>query len=360
MRSEAAQMVSQSQNQSQAIHPFENTDEEALLSMRICDLPIGIAGTWLADAVNQLYQELDAKGIDFHPECYLADEWFTPVEEPVIGIPFYLAHPVLLKLEKKFMLEAEGESKEGCLQLLRHEAGHALSYAYGLHKKKKWKDIFGSPSQEYGDTYRFRPYSKNFVRHLGGFYAQFHPDEDFVETFAVWLTPHSGWEQRYKGWKALEKLHYVDALMKEVHQKPPLKIRGRQLWHMRTLRITLRNYYKKKRAAWAEEFPDFHDDHLYKMFGRSDKSPSCGMQAAQLINTYRRRILEDVCFWSGERKYVINNLIKSITKRCQALELILTDTQVVTLMRLTTYITTLAMNYAYTGRYRGDKKKRKH
>jgi hypothetical protein len=349
-----------SQDQTKPVNRIEEANEEVLLSTRICDLPIGITGTWLDDSVQQLYRELDAKGIGFHPECYLADEWFTPVNEPVIGIPFYLAHPALLRLEKKFMLEAEGESRDGCLQLLRHEAGHALSYAYALHRKKKWKDIFGSPAKEYGETYRFRPYSRNYVRHLGGFYAQFHPDEDFVETFAVWLTPDSDWERRYQGWKAMDKLRYVDALMKGIHGKPPLKARGQRPWHIRALRVTLRNYYKKKRDAWAEEFPDFHDDHLCRIFGRPADNPSSCLKAAQLIKNYHRKILEDVCFWSGERKYVINNLVNNITKRCRALELALTDTEALTLMKLSTYITTLAMNYAYTGRYRGDKKKRKH
>ena len=225
---------------------LNHTSAEQLLDTRLCDLPIAIEGTWLEECVRQLYAELDARALSFHPPCYLADEWLTPEGEPLIGIPFYLAHPVLIKLEHKMMLEAEGEGKLWCMQLLRHEAGHAFTYAYGLNERKDWQGVFGSSQEAYGDTYKFKPYSKSFVRHLDGFYAQYHPDEDFVETFAVWLTPGSNWRERYRGWKALEKLQFVDALMDEIKGRPPLKSRGRALWRQKRLTITLRKYYLKK------------------------------------------------------------------------------------------------------------------
>ena len=123
--------------------------EEQLLSTRICDLPIAIEGTWLEECVKELYAELQARGLVFFPECYLADEWLTPEGEVAIGIPFYLAHPALIKLERRMMLEAEGEGKLWCMQLLRHEAGHAFSYAYHLHKKRPWQKIFGSSKEKY-------------------------------------------------------------------------------------------------------------------------------------------------------------------------------------------------------------------
>src|SRR5262249_46152809 len=145
-----------------------------------------------------------------------------------IGIPFYLAHPRLIELEKKMMLEAEGETDDWCMRLLRHEAGHAICYAYHLQRKPGWKKLFGDPAQEYPETYRFRPYSKNYVRHLEQCYAQFHPDEDFVETFAVWLTPGLDWRQQYKGWGALQKLEFVDKLMGGVRGlSPPVKSQKR-------------------------------------------------------------------------------------------------------------------------------------
>ncbi len=185
-------------------------DNESLLKIRIKDLGLSIQETPLESYVQIVHQELDSKELIFKPPYYLADEWLCPDEEPIIGIPFYLAHPRLKKLEMEMILEVEGETKEEFLQLMRHETGHVYNYAYKLHKKREWKTLFGDFTKDYPDTYVPRPYSRRFVRHLDNCYAQYHPDEDFAETFAVWLTPDSNWKEVYKGWKkALSKLEYV-------------------------------------------------------------------------------------------------------------------------------------------------------
>src|SRR5207302_1162628 len=111
----------------------------------------------------------------------------------------------------------EGETKEWFMQLMRHEAAHAYTYAYRLQRKKKWQRIFGHTSrEETPNTYRPRPFSRSYVMHLDDWYAQAHPDEDFAETFAIWLTPELDWRKRYAGWKALRKLEYVDELMRSL------------------------------------------------------------------------------------------------------------------------------------------------
>ena len=338
--------------------------EEQLLSARLCDLPIAIEGTWLEDCVRQLYGELSAKGLVFHPICYLADEWLTPEGETVIGIPFYLAHPVLIKLEHKMMLEAEGEGQAWCMQLLRHEAGHAFSYAYDLHKRADWQKIFGSSQEEYGDTYKFKPYSKSFVSHLDGFYAQYHPDEDFVETFAVWLTPDIDWAARYKGWKALDKLKFVDAMMSEIKGKSPIKKVGRKLWNQKKLTITLRNYYRKKRLEEQEEFPDFHDVQLSRIFKslsaeewiafKKEQRKNKDLVTAELvIRKYSKNILNSVDRCTGERKYIISDLLKNIALRARQLNMIVGDTETLAVMRLSVYVTSLIANYIHTGWFKG-------
>ena len=215
--------------------------EERLLASRICDLPVRIEGSWLQPRVDQLYRELRERKIAFEPVCYLSDEWQTPENQPVIGVPFFLAHPRLIALEEKMMLEAEGKTHEWCMKLMRHEAGHALSYAYRLQRKRSWQKLFGRTSQAYEETYRFRPYSKSFVRHLDYYYAQYHPDEDFAETFAVWLTPNIDWRKQYQGWKALDKLIFVDQLMKSLEGKAPLMGKGVQRWKASAIRRTLRD-----------------------------------------------------------------------------------------------------------------------
>ena len=107
------------------------------------------------------------------------------------------------------------------MRYLRHEAGHAFNYAYRLYDRPDWRKMFGPYSRPYRDRYRADPFSRDFVRHILGWYAQKHPDEDFAETFAVWLTPHLDWRQLYEGWGATPKLEYVDKVMKEIaHQIP--------------------------------------------------------------------------------------------------------------------------------------------
>jgi hypothetical protein len=332
---------------------LSNINEDELLNVKICDLPLKIEGTWLQECVEELYKELDSKEIKFKPLCYLTDEWFTPDGEPVVGIPFFLAHPTLMKLERKVMLDVEGGTKNWCMKLLRHETGHAINYAYKLYRRKKWQKIFGKFSADYPDTYRFRPYSRSFVKHLEDYYAQYHPDEDFAETFAVWLTPHSDWEKKYKGWKALVKLRYIDELMKELKSKEPIIKRGKKYWQLSSLRITLKNYYKKKRCFYAEDFPDFHDSNLNKIFIK--KSGEKEGAAADLIKKYRKNILDSISIWTGEKKYIINDLLETVIDRCKDLHLIIGDSEEISLLKISIYVTTLIMNYSYTGRFRKNR-----
>jgi len=329
--------------------------EEELLRLRVCELPLNLEGTWLEECVKELYQELEDKGFHFKPPCYLADEWLTPDKEPVVGVPFFLAHPALIRLEKKMVLDAEGSTRSWCMKLLRHEAGHALNYAYKLYRRKKWQKIFGQFSKEYDETYRFRPYSRNFVRHLEDYYAQYHPDEDFAETFAVWLTPNLKWRAQYKGWKAIEKLNYVDELMSEIKDKEPLVKKGKKYWEASRMRITLKNFYKKKRHSYMEDFPDFHDSNLRKIFvfieppERSYSKKNKEILAANTIRRYKKDILNNVAKWTGEKKYVINDLLDTIIQRCKALGLLSGESESLAVLRISTYITALVMNYLYTG-----------
>lgn len=328
--------------------------EAELLDLRICDLPVKIAGSWLEGCINDLYQELDKKDIRFKPKCYLADEWLAPDKEPVIGIPFFLADPKLTKLEKKMMLEAEGNNRNWCMKLLRHEAGHALNYAYKLYRRQSWRKIFGKFGQKYPDNYRFRPYSRSFVRHLEDYYAQYHPDEDFAETFAVWLTPGLNWRKKYKGWRALDKLFYLDKIMGEIKEKEPLVKKGNKHWQHSTMKIKLKNFYKKKKYYYAENFPDFHDINLKKIFvGKNDFAKVIGKPklASKFINNYKKEIINSTASWTGEKKYVISELINTIIKRCKELELSIETPETKVLVDTTAYITTLIMNYTHTGKF---------
>lgn len=328
------------------------THDELLLK-RLKELPLSIKGTWLEKCVNKLYVELSRKGIKFRPECYLADEWLTPDKVPVVGIPFYLAHPVLIKLEKKMMFEVEGGTKKSCMELLRHETGHAINYAYKLYKDKKWRKLFGRFSKEYGDFYRFRPYSKSFVRHLDNYYAQCHPDEDFAETFAVWLNPDRNWREEYKGWKAMDKLVFMNETMRQISEKDPVVGGGKKHWHIVALSGTLKNYYKKKKDLWQEEFPDFHDGYLAKIFIKKNGKDPDIIPASQIIKKYKKNMLDSIALCTGERRFMINDILRELIKRCDKLKLCAKEDTGVMVGEVASYVTMLIMNYIYTGRFKG-------
>ena len=178
---------------------WQRLSDEALLQVRLRDLNLRIAGTPLARCVRRLYAELEAAGLRFRPHCWLADEWFSPDGIPGIAIPFYLSHPRLRRLERRMMREVEGGNTNWMMRILRHEAGHAIDSAYRLRRRRRWRDVFGPASLRYPESYRPRPGSRRFVQHLGSWYAQSHPTEDFAETFAVWLKRGPSWRRAYAG-----------------------------------------------------------------------------------------------------------------------------------------------------------------
>lgn len=334
--------------QQEAIFKWARWSEKKLMQMRLCDLGLSIKGTELEGCIDEFYRELDAKGLSFHPQCYLSDEWSVPDGEPIIGIPFFLAHPRLKHLEQKLCLDVEGGTKRAFMRLIRHEAGHAFNYAYLLHRRKHWKKLFGPFSKEYSDAYNYRPYSKSYVRHLDDWYAQCHPDEDFAETFAVWLTPNRDWAKEYKGWKALEKLRYVDGLMKEIGSRSPKVKKGQKYCDATRMKTRLKTYYEKKKREHWEDYPDFHDFDLKRIFTLG----TSGSSAPRFLRRYRKDITAEVAAWTGGKKFVINDLLGDLIERASDLKLRLNFSEAQTLLKVTAYLTSLMMNYLITGSFK--------
>jgi hypothetical protein len=158
-------------------------------------------------------------GIRFRPHVWLSEEWFSPDGVPGIAVPFYLAHPRLMRLERKMTREVEGGNVNWLMRILRHEAGHAIDSAYRCGRRRALARAVRAGLEPYRARYRARPASRHHVQHLGDWYAQSHPTEDFAETFAVWLAPRSGWQRRYASWPALRKLRFVQQLA--ANRRPP-------------------------------------------------------------------------------------------------------------------------------------------
>ena len=329
--------------------------DEELLALRICDLGVRIEGSELEPRLGQFHDDLAARGVTLRPDCYLGDEWFSPAGAPAIAIPFYLAHPRLKALELRQMLEVEGGTTEWCQMLLRHECGHAIDHAYQFSSRKDWQSIFGSPETEYApETYTPRPYSRSFVRHLPNWYAQAHPDEDFAETFAVWLSsPPDDWRQRYRGWKALEKLEYIDSLMQETATNKPVVKRGRRISEARKLRTTLARHYAVRRKLYAEDFPDFYDADLRSILGNGEPgSESPPETAARFMRQHRAALIASIVQWTGQRKYTVSMLVQKFIHRCQQLKLKAPAQPARLYFDLASYLAALVTNHLYTGRFK--------
>jgi len=323
---------------------WEKLPDEEILQMRVRDLCLQIQGSALETLIEKLYEELDVKGIAFHPPCYLADEWLCPDKIPIIGIPFFLAHPRLKNIEKKIMLEVEGGAEKPFMKLLRHECGHALNYAYKFYKKTRWRELFGPFSAKYSDSYYYQPYSRRFVIHLKYNYAQAHPDEDFAETFAVWLTPNSNWQRKYCGWPVIKKLQYVDAIMNKINNQTPATTAKKHLpWSASRMTSTLSAYYDRKRRDLGSDFHGFYDDSLKELF-RTKRSGAATTKASTFIRQHSRLITNNVARWTGHRKYDINQLIGRFIARCDALDLYAIDSQADDIIAVTSLLTAIARN----------------
>jgi hypothetical protein len=294
--------------------------DRALLDLRFCDLDLKIERSELQPRIRQLYDELEKRGLRLRPPCWLSSEWFSPHDTPGIAIPFYLAHPRLRELESRMMKEVEGGTKNWCMQLLRHEAGHAYETAYRLTERKQWQRLFGRASRKYPEYYSPKPLSRNFVLHLDWWYAQSHPVEDFAETFAVWLRPGSQWRKDYKDWPALAKLEYVDEIMRGIAGKPALVRPGPHMEPLRQLRQTLREHYRQKQERYGGASLDFFDLDLRRLFPPSPRRRT-QVSAARFLRRISPKLRQRVAAWTGGHAYVVNLVLKDMIQRSRELGL---------------------------------------
>lgn len=306
---------------------LDRLSKDKLLDLRMCDLGVTLEGTWLETAIDRVRDEIRAAGLaHFRPHFYLADEWCSPDEVPGVGIPFYLAHPRLVRLERRMMFEVEGGARAECMMLLRHEVGHALQHAYNLQRRRRWQKTFGKASLEYPDFYRPNPTSREFVEHLDGWYAQAHPVEDFAETFAVWVTPRSNWRERYEGWPAVAKLEYMDELAQDLSdEKHQVRSRAKP-YSITQLRHTLRRHYERRQEHYRPGFTDQYDRELALIFGDGAQYRR-RETAASFLRRHRREIRRQVARFTGEYQFTIDQVLRDIIGRCKELGLRLAQSE---------------------------------
>ncbi|MEO8192437.1 MAG: hypothetical protein ABI681_01220 [Gemmatimonadales bacterium] len=318
-------------------------ERQTLMARKISDLGLSIAGTRVERMVEQLYRELESKGLAFRPPVYLSDQWGCPDGTPIIGVPFYLADPRLERIEDDF---AEGiESDQESMRYMRHEAGHAFNYAYRLYDRPDWRQTFGPYSRPYRERYRADPFSHDYVRHILGWYAQKHPDEDFAESFAVWLTPDLDWRKAYEGWPAVAKLEYVERVMREVaHDTPETPDLTDADLPVTAMRYSLEDHYRHSADTIPITDSGTFDGDLRNIFASESESPN-GQHAKAFLTSHRREIVGRIAYWTGESTSAVRQFVDSLRTRSELLDLRVRGLEASTLIELTAFGTAVMMNY---------------
>ncbi len=303
-------------------HAWESLSDDQLLSLRFCDLGLRVEQSPVHESIQRLYEELDARGIRFRPHCWFSQEWFSPDGVPGIAIPFYLAHARLARIERHYMREVEGGNRNWLMRILRHEAGHAFDSAYRLRRRRHWREVFGPASLPYPDSYRPRPGSRQFVQHLGSWYAQAHPTEDFAETFAVWLKPRSAWRREYLDWPALAKLEFIDQVVSEIGESPAPVEQRITIEDVREDTRTLRQHYEHKHARYRTPRRSGADELLLKIFTAHPARRSTP-RAARVVREMRQGLRRQLVRSGTFSEYLVHQVLRLVIERCDSLDLYL-------------------------------------
>ncbi|MFL6602065.1 MAG: putative zinc-binding metallopeptidase [Steroidobacteraceae bacterium] len=300
--------------------PWTRLSDEELLALRFCDLKLSIERSPLKRRVDRLYSELEGRGIQVRPHVWLSEEWFSPDGVPGIAVPFYLAHPRLEKLERHIMREVEGGNGRWFMRILRHEAGHAVDNAYRLRRRKRWREVFGPASLQYPNRYKARPGSRRYVHHLGEWYAQAHPTEDFAETFAVWLKPNSDWRRSYADWPAFHKLSVVEELVASVRGQPaPVRNKSR-IEPIDLNTRTLAEHYRRRLARNHQIRRGLTDELLKRIF--SAQKPRRGAtRASALLRAHKNPLVNAVARELGMERYSVHQILRMLIERSESLQL---------------------------------------
>ena len=317
-------------------------------------LGLAIAGTRLEPLVDAFRRELAAVGLRrLAPRFYLSTEWGVAFGTVAIAIPFYLARPDLAKLHVERTGMIEGFDATEFLRYLRHEMGHVVNYAYKLYERQQWVQAFGAITQPYVEEYRPQPFSRRFVRHLPGWYAQKHPDEDWAETFAVWMTPGLDWRTEYGDRPtALGKLVLCDKLMREIADAAPLVTDDELDEDVATLGYSLDDFYRGWDAS-APDVPPGLDGSLRAVFAAHAKSATTELRdGAPLLRRLEPTLCTEVFRWTGHFPERTRPLVRQLAERAATLALrypAADEPRVI--VALTALVTALAMNHVHHGSY---------
>lgn len=329
---------------------WQQWSDEEILGLSLRKLGLRLEGSYVERAAVQLFDELKKKQIMFRPHFWISDEWFCPEGVPGVAIPFYLLHPRLQQLERKFVGALEGSTHPGCMKLLRHETGHAFEVAHRLNCNPKRISAFGSSgNRAYPFSYSPKRVSRNHVVHFGAGYAQSHPDEDFAESFAVLLDPESKWQEKYKEWPVFKKLKALDELIL-AHRIKPAKVRNRRKPDcIENMNITVGNYLRNKRRKFKIKDQKQVDLKLLEVFEPMVVNQR-GRQARIFLRNHGREMISDICATTGQTKSQVAKTVISWQKRSHKMNLVLKYKESSTKRRVLDLLTWESLEDLHQGR----------
>ncbi len=140
--------------------------------------------------------------------------------------------------------------------------------------------------------------------------------------------------------------------MQSIAGRPPLNpaVNFRAAEHA-GLGVKLRTHYRRKRKLYEEDYPDLHDRDLRRLF----TSQGDGELAGRYLRRHRKLIRATVGEWTKEKRYTIDGLLRDLIERCDQLALRVRPGEPALDFQVVTYITTLVMNYLFTGKFKRSK-----
>jgi hypothetical protein len=346
------------------LYQTETTKLE-LLSTPIHALDLSMKDAIFGQAIPVVREELRRAGLTkLDPIFYISTGYGCIAGQPLIALGFYDFHPLLKDLNQEY--RGWRYSDADIFDLLRHECGHAFCYSYKLYRRRDFRELFDVHGNFFNtypdkDKFTYNPWSRDYVNPNGDHYAQKHPDEDFAESFTVWLTPRSHWKSVYKRYpRALRKLQYVDKIVKELGRKPP-EVEINENWMLEPygdIKQTVAQFMKAKPQRYYTKATGYVDPDLRDIFRQQPRVAKRSqlfrdfLRADAFIKAQKQALSTRVAYWVGVDPIVVTDLVEKLTTRARALNLWVDRTQhEKKLLELTSYVSVLCANYKSLGTY---------
>jgi hypothetical protein len=346
----------------------QDTQRLELLLTPLNRLDVTIEDSHFAEAIRLAKSDLKRLKINrLEPYYYLSTGYGTVAGTTSIALGFYDCNELLRGLNKE--LRGFLYSYDEVTDIVRHELGHAFSYAYKLYTRKDFRSVFkvkGNYFRTYPLTDRYieraNPWSRDFVNPSGDHYAQKHPDDDFAETFGVILQPDYDWEYEYRNYPgALKKLRFTRKLVEELGSETPLinqapndyePLSYYKMTVAKFFRLTSTRTHRKKATGYID--PDlldlFWQPAPMLRNGRSRERDY--VHADNFIRKHKRDIITQVSRWTGVVDLVVKDLLDKCSARSHALDLwVRKDKREAKLVEFTSFISYRCALYALNENY---------